>query len=109
MARNIASSPQVMEAGAVASETVKDIQQEVTGGDLSLRVLTLIGGLAMMLAYLNGFLGKFVNNRWNSLLIDIIVFCIGTGVVSVESGVLHRVDSCSPVDQMINNHAPFLR
>jgi hypothetical protein len=100
-----------MEAGAVASETVKDIQQEVTGGewDWSLRVLTLIGGLAMMLASLNGFLGKFVNNRWNSLLIDIFVFCIGTGVVSVESGVLHRVDSCSPVDQMINNHAPFLR
>jgi hypothetical protein len=111
MAQNMAASPEVMEAGVVAREAVQEIHQEVTAGewDWSLRVLTFICGGAMMLASLNGFLGKFVNNRWSSLLIDIIVFCIGIGVVAVESGVLRRVDSCSPVDEMINNHAPFLR
>ncbi|CAB9523144.1 expressed unknown protein [Seminavis robusta] len=110
MARGLASSPDALEAGAVAKATAKEIQEEITGdGAWSLRVLSLIAGGAMMLASISGFMRKFVTFDWDSAALDIIVFVVGLGVVLVESGLLVKLESCSSTNAMINNNAPFLR
>lgn len=109
MASRMASAPEAMEAGHTAQQTAREIHQEVTGKeDLSLRVMTLIAGLAMIIASVNGFVGKVVTFQLDSALCDAIVFCVGTAFVLLESGLI-KLSVCATTDAVINDKAPFLR
>ena len=109
MASRIASSPGALEAAQHMQHTAKEIQNEVQSeDDWSLRVLTLIAGLAMMIASINGFLGKLVTFRLDAALCDAIVFTVGLAFVLLESGVT-RLPVCATTDALINDKAPFLR
>jgi len=108
MASNAMRSPAALEASHIAKQNAQKIQQEVQQGDWSLHVLSLIAGIVMMIASVNGFLGKFVTLEWGSAILDVFVFCVGLGVVLVESRVVNSSLFAS-TNGMINNHAPFLR
>lgn len=103
------SSPQAIEAGRVVQQTAKDIQDDMNSNEeWSLRVLSLIAGVVMITATLLGFFGKLVTIRWDSAILDALVFCVGLGVVLIESGII-RLDACSSTNNMMNKNAPFLR
>ena len=109
MASRMASAPEAVEAGRAAQQTARDIHQEVTGDeDWSLRVMTLIAGLAMLFASINGFLGKVVSLRLDSALCDAVIFAVGLSFVLLESGII-RLSICAATDAVISDNAPFLR
>ena len=108
MASTMARSPDAVEAGMVMQQNAHEIQKEVKEGDWSLHVLSLIAGMAMMVASINGFLGKMVTLRWDSAILDVVVFLVGLGVVLVESGVVN-LSFFASTNTMINQNAPFLR
>lgn len=109
MATKMASAPEAVEAGQAARQTAREIHQEVTGDeDWSLRVMSLIAGMAMIFASLNGFTSKLLNFQLDSAVCDIIVFCVGVVFVLLESGII-RLSICAATDAIINDNAPFLR
>jgi hypothetical protein len=109
MATRMASSPDAAEAGRAAKQTAREIHQEVTGNeDWSLRVMTLIAGIAMVFASLNGFTGKLVTFQLASVMCDAFVFCVGVTFMLLESGLI-RLSICAATDAIINDNAPFLR
>lgn len=108
MASTMARSPDAVEAGAVMKQNADEIQKEVKEGDWSLHVLSLVAGMAMIIASINGFLGKMVTLRWDSAFLDIIVFVVGLGIVLTESGVV-KLGVFASTNTMIDQNAPFLR
>lgn len=108
MASRMASSPEAIEAGHLAQQTARDVQTEVNQGDMSLRVMTLVAGVAMMIVSILGFMGKFLSFRWDSAFLDAIVFSVGLAFVLLESGLI-KLGICAATDSVINDNAPFLR
>lgn len=106
---NMMSSPQAVEIGQTMKQTAREVQNEVQqGGDFSLRLMTLIAGLAMMIVSISGFLTKIVTFGWTSAAMDIIIFIIGFAFVLLESGLI-KLGMFSSTDTIINEKAPFLR
>lgn len=90
-------------------QTAKDIKDEVVGqDDWSLRVLTLVAGLLMVFASINGFMGKLVTFQLSAVICDIIVCVVGLAFIILESGLI-RLPICATTEAVIDDKAPFLR
>lgn len=73
-------------AQSFAKDTAQEVKQNIHDGDWSLRLLALLGGLAMIAVSILGFIGHIVMLHWFSALFNVYVFILGILIVVLESG-----------------------
>lgn len=101
------SQQKVAEASNFANETVGDIRKDLSEGSLSIRVVTIVTSLVMVVTGLLGFVMNFLTLHWIAAVLKIYVFATGIVVLVLESS--HRLSVFSPTETKLYETLPFLR
>lgn len=102
----VVSSKNAAEAGSFAKSTARDLQDNLMQGNWSLRVLALLGGLAMIVVSVLGFISHVFGFNWISAIFDVYTFFLGIMIVILESGT--KLSFMSRVTGKIYRNAKFL-
>lgn len=95
------------EAKMFAKDTALEVQKHMREGDWSLRLLALLGGLAMMAVAILGFVGDILTLNWFAALFEVYVFVLGVIIVVLESG--QRFSMFARVESGLYKNALFLK
>jgi hypothetical protein len=79
------SAKDAAEASNFAKSTAHDLKENLLQGNLSLRVLAILGGLAMIVVSILGFISHLFGFAWISAVFDVYTFFLGTVIVILES------------------------
>jgi hypothetical protein len=91
-------------AGKLATDKIAEVKQMARDGDLSIRLLAQLGGLAMMFLSIMGFIMKIVNMEFLGALVEVYTFLMGLVVIILESKAFPR-----RFEQSLNKYCLFLR
>jgi COPI associated protein len=71
-------------AGNFAKEQVDEVKRLTSEGDLSIRLLAMIGGLAMVVVSILGFIARILTFHWLNALLSIYTFILGLIMLLLE-------------------------
>lgn len=97
----------VSEAQGFAKEQAAEFRQNLNDGSMSLRLLALLGGVAMIVVAVLGVLGDLVMFRWISVIFQIYAFALGILILILESG--RRLSCFVRLEQNLYKNALFLK
>jgi len=80
------SPSNVMEAKNFANERAAEFRQNLNEGHMSLRLLALLGGLAMIVVSVMGFMSDAFMFKWISAVFQIYTVLLGFVIIILESG-----------------------
>lgn len=72
-------------AGSFAKEQANEISQLASDGDFSIRILALLGAIAMIVVSILGFVVKMLTFRFVSALIEVYIFVLAIAILILES------------------------
>jgi hypothetical protein len=73
-------------AGTFAKDQATELSTLASNGDFSIRILALLGAMAMLVVSVLGFLGKVLTLKFVSALIDFYIFVFAIITIILESG-----------------------
>jgi hypothetical protein len=91
-------------AGKLATDKITELKQMASEGDFSIRLLAQMGGLAMMVLSIMGFILKIINIEFLGALVEVYTFLMGLVVIILESKAFPR-----RFEQNLNKYMLFLR
>mmetsp|Transcript_15304 Transcript_15304/g.20176 ORF Transcript_15304/g.20176 Transcript_15304/m.20176 type:complete len:257 (+) Transcript_15304:92-862(+) len=101
-------SPQnVSEAGNFASQRAAEFKQNLNEGNWSLRVLALIGAMAMMSVSVLGILADLVRLNWIAVIFEIYCFLLGVVIIILEYG--QQLSCFARMESGLYKNALFLK
>ena len=104
---NVMTPQNAAEAGTFARETASDIKKNLSEGDWSLRLLALLGGLAMIVTSILGFIGNVLTLHWFSAVFEAYTFILGVIIVVLESS--GKLSFFSRMENSLYKNALFLK
>lgn len=104
---NILSSQHVDDASKMAKQTAMDVQKNLSEGNWSLRLLAMLGGLAMIAVSSLSFIGHILQLNWITAIFDIYTFSLGIIIVILESG--RKLSFFSKLENNLYKNALFLK
>ena len=104
---NILSSQHVADASQMAKQTAMDVQKNLSEGNWSLRLLAMLGGLAMIAVSSLSFIGHILQLNWITAIFDIYTFSLGIIIVILESG--RKLSFFSKLENNLYKNALFLK
>lgn len=91
------SAKDAADASSFAKSTARDLKENLMQGNLSLQVLAIFGGLAMIVVSILGFISHLFGFAWISAIFDVYTFFLGIMIVILESSAkmsfLNRITS----------------
>ena len=93
-------------AGTFAKEQVDEVRRLASEGDFSIRLFAMIGGLAMVIVSIIGFVGRFLTLHWVRALLAVFTFVLGIIMVMLEG---KQIPFSGRVEDTIVKYAPFLK
>lgn len=96
----------LQKANAYAVEKAKELRIQAREGDFSIRLLALLGGVAMCIVSAIGFVTTFLHFRGVSAFIEIYTFCLGVVVILLEGTKMPFVKES--VRRNVSKYALFL-
>lgn len=94
------------QAGTFAKEQAEEVKRLASEGDFSIRLFALLGGLAMIVTSILGFIGKFVTLRWVNAIIAVYCFFFGIIMVMLEG---RRIPFAKKLEGSLYKYALFLK
>ena len=85
LAREAMTNENLEQVSKVAAERVEEIRTSLMNGTTPVRVLALIGGVAVAFFAGTGILGALFSFQWDSVIIEIYTFFFGLTMVILES------------------------
>mmetsp|Transcript_24935 Transcript_24935/g.72138 ORF Transcript_24935/g.72138 Transcript_24935/m.72138 type:complete len:268 (-) Transcript_24935:306-1109(-) len=95
-------------AASIAKEELTKLAEAAKRGDMSIRALALMGGVAMVVTSILGLLGRFVTLHWLSMLMDAYLTVLGLLVILLEGKRYTKKLPKKEIDGMIRKYAYFL-
>ena len=84
-AKSLFSKENVASVSQVVGEKVNQVKRQAEDGDNSLRFLALLAGIVLVVVASMEFAGKMMMFQIVGLLIELYSFCIGIGIIVIES------------------------
>jgi hypothetical protein len=91
-------------AGKLATDKIDEVKQMARDGDVSIRLLAQLGGLAMIVLSIMGCIMKILNLEFFGALVEFYTFLMGLVVIILESKAFPR-----RFEQNLNKYCLFLR
>jgi len=100
------SAKDATEASNFAKSTARDLKENLMQGNWSLRILALLGGLAMIAVSILGFISHLFGFDWISAIFDVYTFFLGIMIVILEAQ--NKLSFLSKVTSKLYRNAKFL-
>lgn len=97
----------VREAQNFASESAAEFRQNLNEGHMSLRLLALLGGVAMIVVSVMGFMSDAFMLKWISAVFQIYTVVLGFVIIILESG--RRLSFFRRLENTLYKNALFLK
>ena len=106
MAQQMLTKENTEKAASVAKEELAKLGEAAKKGDVSIRALALLGGVAMVVTSILGLLGRFVTLHWLSMVMDAYLTVLGLLVIFLEGKRYAKLPK--DVDGLLRKYAFFL-
>jgi hypothetical protein len=106
IASNIFTQENANAAGNFAKEQADEVGRLARDGDFSIRLFAMLGGLAMIVISVLGFVTKLLTLHWVSALVEIYTFVLGIIMVVLEG---KSIPFSSSFESGIYKYALFLK
>jgi len=94
-------------AGTFAKDQAAELTQLASNGDFSIRILALLGAIAMVVVSVIGFLGKILTLHFVSALIEVYVFALAIVIIILESA--GKIPLPRSFETNVHKYALFLK
>ena len=94
-------------AGTFAKDQAVELTQLASNGDFSIRILALLGAIAMVVVSVIGFLGKILTLHFVSALIEVYVFALAIVIIILESA--GKIPLPRSFETNVHKYALFLK
>jgi hypothetical protein len=102
----VVSAQNAAEASTFAKSTARDLKENLMQGNWSLRILALLGGLAMIVVSVLGFISHIFGFAWISAIFDVYCMILGIMICILESS--SKLKFLDRATQKIIRNAKFL-
>lgn len=102
--RNVQQAGDV--AGTFAKEQVDEVSRLASEGDFSIRLFAMLGGLAMAVVSVLGFVARILTLHWVNALLCIYTFALGIIMVFLEG---KKIPFSGALEENIVKYALFLK
>jgi hypothetical protein len=93
-------------AGIFAKEQVEEVSRLAKEGDFSIRLFAMVGGLAMAVVSVLGFVARIVTLHWVNALLCVYTFALGVIMVLLEG---KKIPFSGKLEDSIVKYALFLK
>ena len=105
-AQQMLTKENMEKSALIAKGELSKLGEAAKRGDMSIRALALMGGVAMVVTSMFGLLGRFVTLHWLSMLMDCYLTVFGLVVILLEGK--RHANLPQEIDAMIRKYAYFL-
>ena len=102
----VVSTKDAAEAGTFVKSTAFELKSNLMNGNWSLRALAILGGFAMIVVSILGFISHLFGFNWISAIFDVYTFFLGIMIVVLEAGT--KLSFFSRISSKLYRNAKFL-